>query len=191
VHGNFLKEGVFMTKKTDNKKNNLNDKEELEANKQENKNMVSSSSEFENLNSNESENFKKQLIQVSADFQNFKKRVEKEKTEWINIAQAEIISAFLPFIDDLERAIRSCEEHDEKVSWLEGFKIIQKNLKKTFDNLGVKEIDCSDEFDPQYHEALMSVDSDDHESGQIVQVLNKGYLYKDKVLRHAKVSVAK
>lgn len=136
---------------------------------------------------------KEQLLRVNADFQNFKKRIEKEKTEWIAVGQATVIELFLPFIDDLDRAITSCDEQelDKKDSWLEGFILIQKSLKKTFKDLGIQEIDCTNKFDPEYHEALMQVDSKDHKSGEIVQVFNKGYLFKDKVLRHAKVSVAK
>ena len=68
---------------------------------------------------------------------------------------------------------------------------MQQNLHKRLDELSVKEIDCSGSFDPQLHEALMHVDSPDHESGAIVQVLSKGYLLGEHVLRHAKVSVAK
>ena len=79
------------------------------------------------------------------------------------------------------------EEHD----WLKGLKIIQKKISKSLKVLGIEEIDCSAEFNPRFHEALMQVDSSEHKSGQIVSVLNKGYLFKGEVLRHAKVSVAK
>jgi molecular chaperone GrpE len=137
---------------------------------------------------------KEQLLRVSADFQNYQKRIEKEKSEWITLGQAKIIEKFLPFADDLQRAIQSSktEQLDEKqVKWLEGFELIQKNLAKVYSDLGVKEVDCSNGFDPEVHEALMHVDSPDHKSGQIVAVLAKGYIFKDKVLRPARVSVAK
>lgn len=139
------------------------------------------------------EDFKNQLLRVNADFQNFKKRIEKEKAEWIEFSQATVIKAFLPFLDDLERAIETSKKEAKKedFAWLHGFEIIKKKLKKVFEDLGVKEIDCTKNFDPNYHEALMQVDSKDYKSGQIVQVLNKGYTFKGKVLRHAKVSVAK
>ena len=137
---------------------------------------------------------KEKLLRVNADFQNYKRRIEKEKMEWINVGQSKVIEAFLPFVDDLDLALGSCnrDELDEKTSaLLEGFLIIQKKLKKNLEDLDIKEIDCSGQFDPSFHEALMQMDSKDHESGQIVQVFNPGYLFKDKVLRHAKVSVAK
>jgi len=134
------------------------------------------------------------LLRVNADFQNFKRRVETERADWIQMAQSGVLEKFLPIMDDLDRAITASEKEEnehENNAWLEGFKLIQKNLNKTFSDLGVKEIDCSSDFNPEFHEALMSVDSEDHKSGQIIQVLDKGYMLKDKVLRHAKVSVAK
>ncbi|MFC1894722.1 nucleotide exchange factor GrpE [Candidatus Dependentiae bacterium] len=137
---------------------------------------------------------REQLLRVNADFQNFKKRTEKEKTEWISVGQSIILEKFLSFIDDLNLAIKSVKDQGKnqiKESWIEGFLIIQKKNKKIFSDLGVKEIDCSKIFNPEYHEALMQVDSKKHKTGEIVQVFNKGYLFKDKVLRHAKVSVAK
>ncbi len=139
-------------------------------------------------------NVKEKLLRVNADFQNYKRRIEKEKMEWISVGQSKVIQMFLPFVDDLDLALGSCnkDELDEKTSvLLEGFLIIQKKLKKNLADLDVKEIDCSGQFDPNFHEALMQVDLQDHKSGQIVQVFNPGYLFRDKVLRHAKVSVAK
>jgi molecular chaperone GrpE len=137
---------------------------------------------------------KEQLLRVSADFQNYQRRIEKEKNEWMTLSQAKVIEKFLPFMDDMERALSSCkkEEMDEKqIKWFEGFELIQKNLAKTFLELGVKEIDCSSTFNPEFHEAIMHVESENHKSEEIVQVLSKGYLFKDKVLRPARVGVAK
>lgn len=165
-----------MTKKMNQKKENKNDKNN------------------ESNNNNEIAALKDQLLRVNSDFANFKRRVEKEQTEWMSIAQSSVLEKMLPIMDDLDRAIQACKQSnpDEKESsWLQGFELILKNLEKTFTALGVKEIDCSNGFNPDFHEALMQVDSKDHKSGEIVQVLNKGYLFKDKVLRPAKVSVAK
>ena len=145
-------------------------------------------------NTEELDSVKQQLIRVSADFQNFRKRAEKERSVLIEMGQTLVAEAFLPFLDDLQRALQASEQHElseQEKAWLEGFNIIEKNLQKTFKDLDIKEIDCSKDFDPEYHEALMQVDSPDHKSGEIVTVVNKGYLFKDKVLRHAKVGVAK
>ncbi len=139
-------------------------------------------------------NLKEQLLRVNADFQNFKKRIEKDKSEWFELAQATVIKEFLPIIDDFERAIQSIEKiekKDIKKEWFEGLELVSKKLKKVFDDLGVKQIECSGQFNPEIHEALMHVESKDHKSGLIVQVLNKGYTFKERVLRCAKVSVAK
>jgi len=128
-----------------------------------------------------------------ADFQNYKRRVEEERAAWISHAQIEVLKPLLHLIDDIDRAVDSCKKQEEadKESILSGLELIKKNLDKTFKDLGVSEIDCSGKFDPNFHEALIEVDSPDHTSGDIVDVVNKGYMFKDKVVRHAKVSVAK
>lgn len=172
-----------MSKKADN-----TNKEKVKAAKVEEREPSN-----ENINDEEVNSLKAQLIRVNADFDNFKKRVTKERSEWEDFARINVIEEFLPFIDDYERALQTAQSSDQKESlaWLQGFEIIYKNLKKTLDKMGIKEIDCSVDFDPELHEALMEADSKDHKKGQIVQVLNKGYTFKDKVIRHAKVSVAK
>ena len=138
--------------------------------------------------------FKLQFMRVSADFANYKRRVEKDRTEWIVSGQKSLIMSFLPFLDDFERALeatRAAATEETAETVLKGFELIYKNLKKTFDDLGIEEIDCSKEFNPDFHEALMQIDSQEHESGQIVSVLTRGYMFKGSVVRHAKVSVAR
>jgi molecular chaperone GrpE len=142
------------------------------------------------------EGYKAQFMRVGADFANYKRRVEIERTQWIATGQSAIMKAFLPIIDDIERALaatsaaRDASETDDLAPAVEGFELIEKNLKKVLADLSIKEIDCSGAFDPHFHEALMQTASESHESGDIVQVLSRGYIYKDTVLRHAKVSVA-
>lgn len=175
--------GISMNKKTEKK-----NKEKVEAAKVKGKITSNQAIDNEELNS-----LKTQLIRVNADFDNFRKRITKERSEWEDFAKINIIEKFLPFIDDCERALQVAQSDDKKenLAWLQGFEIIYKNLKKTLDKMGVKEIDCSSDFNPELHEALMEVKSKDHKKGEIVQVLNKGYTYKDIVIRHAKVSVSK
>ncbi|KKP22612.1 MAG: Protein GrpE [candidate division TM6 bacterium GW2011_GWF2_28_16] len=141
----------------------------------------------------ELDKLKTQLLRTNADFDNFKKRVTKERAEWEELARANIIEEFLPVFDDLERAITSIKKETEntKISAIDGLDLIYKNLNKVLDSLGVNEVDCSGAFDPELHEALMQVESDSFKHGQIVQVLAKGYTFNNKVIRHAKVSVAK
>ena len=156
------------------------------------------SSEQQSTHSNvlqhELDRYKDQIVRVTADLTNYKKRVEKERSEWALTAQLSILAAFLPVIEDLNNALMAGEVvavDKEKEMWLDGFKLIHKKMFKTLADLGVQEIDCSGDFDPHFHEALMQIDSADHASGQIVQVLSKGYLYKGEVVKHAQVSVAR
>ena len=139
-------------------------------------------------------NFKKH---IEADFANFKRRVEKERTEWMAVAQTAVLSTILPFVDEFERAViagrsnKFLEENTESKTWISGFELLSKNLIKALDSLGVAEIKTDGSFDPELHEALTQVDSSEHNSGAIVQVFSKGYTFKGSVIRHARVSVAK
>ena len=129
-------------------------------------------------------------MRVHADFANYKRRIAQERSVWIASAQSDVIKVFLPFLDDVNRAIDASSEVEDK-SIFQGLQLIQKNIQKVFADLGVNEIDCSKEFDPHFHEALMQIDSPDHNPGQIVKVFEPGFIIKDLVIRHAKVSVAK
>ncbi len=139
------------------------------------------------------ESCNEQLLRINADFQNFKRRVEKERIEWMVLAQSKTLESLLPLFDELDRALDLADQKADKqvAAWLDGFKLIQKNWKKRFKELGVKEIEGSGKFDPELHEALVQVDSEDIASGDIVQCFEKGYTFKEKVIKHAKVSVAK
>lgn len=139
--------------------------------------------------------FKAQFLRVSADFANYKRRMDKERAQWATTGQVAVVTVFLPILDDIERALDATrlaqqEGNGDLAPALEGLELIEKNLNKVLSDLGVTEVACSGAFDPHHHEALMQTQSDEHESGQIVQVLSKGYRYKEVVIRHAKVSVA-
>lgn len=139
--------------------------------------------------------YKDLFMRCTADLQNFRRRVEKERAEWMQIAQAEAISKFLSIADDLERALEHMPEtttqNDEFAQTIEGFSLIFKNFKKVLTDLGVTEVQASGPFNPEMHEAVMEAESIAHPSGHIVQTLSKGYLLNGKVIRYAKVSVAK
>lgn len=144
--------------------------------------------------SQEEESFQSKFLRLNADFQNYKRRVEKERFEWMTEAQVIILDKLLPVFDELDRAIelsKADSSSDQKEEWIKGFKLIQKNWKKTLSDLKVKEINGNEDFNPELHDALMQVDAEDKKAGEIVQLLAKGYKYKDKVVKHAKVSVAK
>lgn len=136
---------------------------------------------------NQKEEWKDRCLRTTADFENYKKRAEKERSLWITSAQSSILSDLLSIVDDFDRAFSLSQENQS----LTGFSLIHKELHKFLEKHGVTEIKEVKQFDPHLHEAIMNAESADHESGAIVQVLQKGYMFKGQVLRPAKVSVAK
>lgn len=138
--------------------------------------------------------WKQKFLLVSADLNNFTRRVEKEKIHWMQAGQADLLKKILPIVDDFDRALQEHSKQDDAVknldSWLAGFELIGKELYKFLDKAGVKEIDCNQSFNPELHEALMNVASEKHTSGEIVSVLQKGFIFNDQVIQPAKVTVA-
>lgn len=138
--------------------------------------------------------WKDKFLRVSADLNNFSRRMERERVKWIDRSQSDLVKEILTIVDDFERM--SDQESNKDVSdhmkkWLSGFMMIGKSLNKILSRYGLKEITELKKFDPELHDAVAQVDSDKYESGEIVQVLQKGYFFKDQILRPAKVSVAK
>jgi len=132
-----------------------------------------------------------QHARTVADFDNYRKRMAKEQIAYAQAIQSRVLGDVLAVVDDFERALAQEATHDDIESWLEGFSLIHASLLKMLDKYGVKPMVEYATFDPHFHEAVMQVESPDHASGQIVEVLQQGYLCGDTVLRHAKVSVAK
>ncbi len=138
--------------------------------------------------------WKEKFKYVSADFDNFRRRMEKEKIQWMQIAQSGLIKDLLPVLDDFDRAVQQQNTQELSASmreWLSGFMMINSSLEKIFKAAGLQEITQMQTFDPELHEAVAHVESADHVSGSIVSVLQKGYRFKDQVIRPALVSVAK
>ena len=131
-------------------------------------------------------------LTLTADFENYKKRVSSERADWANDAQKRIVLDILDVVDNFERALdqEKKREDNTQLSWLAGFEMIYQSLEKVLAKYGVQPITDFSVFNPKYHEALMQVESDTHASGEIVQVLQKGYMMHDKVIRPATVSVA-
>lgn len=135
--------------------------------------------------------WKDKYIHVSADFNNFSARIVKERVQWSMNAKSEVLVGLLSIVDDFERALKECEKSEVATSsWVKGLQLIGKSLAKYLQECGVQEIETTGLFDPAKHEALTQVLSSDRESGMIVDVVQKGYLLKDTVLRPAKVTVA-
>jgi molecular chaperone GrpE len=141
----------------------------------------------------EEKSFKMQFLRLNADFQNYKKRKEKEKQEWFFVAREQVMNRLLPVLDEFKRAVQICENNDEckNQEWLKGFQLVNKNLDKELLILKIEKVDTSGSFNPDEHEALMQVESKEKQSGKIVQELAAGYKLDGRVIKHAKVSVAK
>jgi len=126
-----------------------------------------------------------------AEFANYKKRILKENSEIHQVARGEVIKIFLDILDDLQRALEEKPTQGEGKSWAEGIEIIVQKLSNRLEAEGVKPMNpLGEEFDPNIHEALMQEESDEYESGQIIEVMQEGYWIGDKVLRPALVRVA-
>lgn len=123
---------------------------------------------------------------VQADFDNYRKRSQKEKEDYKAFATADLLSDLLTIVDDLDRAL---EHNTEENDFVTGVKGVRKNLMKALESKGLKEIDTSGKFDPNYHEAFGVVEAET--DGDIAEVFQKGYCIGTRVLRTAKVKVTK
>ena len=134
----------------------------------------------------EAAKLKEQLMRTMAEYDNYRKRTAKEKTELMPDITARVVSEFLPVLDSLERALAAdCADETYK----KGVQMINDTFVETLEKLGVEKVPTED-FDPSMHQAVQQVQSDDHESGKIVSVFQNGYRIGSKVLRFAMVSVA-
>ena len=125
-----------------------------------------------------------------AEFENFRKRTDKEKTAMFETGAKSVIEKILPVVDNFERGLAGLSEEDRKQPFAEGMAMVYKQLMTELDKLEVKPIEAVGcEFDPNLHNAVMQVESDEYESGIIAQELQKGYTYRDTVVRHSMVAV--
>ncbi len=142
----------------------------------------------------ETSDYQEKFMRAMADFQNFRNRIEQEKLSWSTGTKIEVIRSFLSIIDDFQRASLSAPDFEQGSpanAWKNGIIGVSKNIEKTLKSLGVIEIDCKGSFDPKFHEALCKVPAEGQfHSGDIVQVLARGYMLDGIVIRHAQVSVA-
>ena len=134
---------------------------------------------------------KGQLLRTVAEFENYKKRTLKEKAELILNGGEKAITAILPVLDDMERAVANADKAESIESVEEGWELIFKKLLTTLEGMGVKKLDTKDkDFDVDYHEAIAMVPGmGDDKKGKVVDCVQTGYMLNDKVIRHAKVAV--
>ena len=127
-----------------------------------------------------------------AEFDNFRKRTEKEKTAMFETGARSVIEKILPVVDNFERGFSSIPEEEKGTSFAAGMEMVYKQLMTELEKMDVKPIPAvGEEFDPNLHNAVMQVESEEYEPGVVAQELQKGYMYKDTVVRHSMVAVAK
>ena len=125
-----------------------------------------------------------------AEFENFRKRTEKEKTQMFEVGAKSVIEKILPVVDNFERGLAALSEEEKKSAFADGMNMIYKQLLGELDKLGVQPIEAvGKEFNPEFHNAVMQVESEEYESGVVAQELQKGYTYRDNVVRHSMVAV--
>lgn len=125
-----------------------------------------------------------------AEFDNFRKRTEKEKSAMFETGAKSVIEKILPVVDNFERGLAALSEEEMKQPFAEGMNMVYKQLMTELDKLEVKPIEAVGcEFDPNLHNAVMQVESEEYETGIIAQELQKGYTYRDTVVRHSMVAV--
>jgi len=139
---------------------------------------------------NECAEINDKFVRLQAEFLNFKKRTEKEKSNLYKFANEKLFVDLLPLMDNMERALASTESGSDGI--IDGLKMIKKSLDELFVKNEVIAIEAiGQEFDPELHHAVMSDDSDDHAAEHVIEEFQKGYKLNDKVIRHSMVKVSK
>lgn len=147
-------------------------------------------SELEELRKQSEENYQRYL-RAQADFDNFRRRARQEKEDFAKYASLKLIEQFLPIIDNFERALNSSKETKDFDALVKGLDMTFRQMDQVLSQEGVKAIDSVGQpFNPELHQAVMQVETDEYEEGIVVEELQKGYMLKDKVIRHAMVKVS-
>jgi molecular chaperone GrpE len=128
---------------------------------------------------------------AKAEFANYKKRVIRDREQYNQEAVGKVVKNYLSAVDDLERALKNIPQNEESAAWANGIELIYRKLITALENDGVTPMDLDGKtFDPNQHEAVAKIESADHESGQIVDVIQTGYMIGNRVLRPARVCIA-
>jgi molecular chaperone GrpE len=131
------------------------------------------------------------LTRQMAEFDNFRKRTEKEKSQMYEIGAKDIIEKILPVVDNFERGLAAVPEEDKANPFAEGMEKIYKQLMTTLEEIGVKPIEAvGNEFNPDYHNAVMHVEDEEFGENTVAEEFQKGYTYRESVVRHSMVKVA-
>ena len=132
------------------------------------------------------------VLRQMAEFENFRKRTTKEKEQMFSMGEKNVIEKILPVVDNFERGLATIPEEEKGTPVASGMEMIYKQLTKVLEDLGVKPIEAvGKEFDPNFHNAVMQVESEEYESGVVAQEFIRGYMYRDTVIRHSMVGVVR
>lgn len=177
-------------------KNNKNKTEPAEVSKaREEKTVILKEEEYKTLleEVSSAKEGKDRLLRLQAEFENAKKRLEKDRLEFIKFANEGLIMELLGILDDLERSVEAAmQKHEDYEAFLKGVEMILAHIYDLLKKNQVQAIKTKGEkFDPHFHEALLQIETNDHPDGAIVEELQKGYIMDGKVIRTAKVKVAK
>lgn len=130
-------------------------------------------------------------LRLQAEFDNFRRRTRQEKEEFAKYASSKLIEQLLPVLDNFERAMDSSNSSQDFESLKKGIEMVMRQMKQVMEEEGLQEIEAVGQpFNPEFHQAVMQVESDEHEEGMIVEELQKGYKLKEKVLRPSMVKVS-
>jgi len=180
----------------DNKETSIDAEVEIIDREESTEDQNSESSEIDKLKAEVAE-WEDKFLRTHASFENSKRLLAKDKAAAVAYANESFASDILTVIDSLDSALSMINNVDETDAneflkkMKEGLTLVDEQLHKVLEKNHIKPVACDKEYDPNVHQAIMQVDSDEHESGQIVQVMQKGYTIKDRVLRPAMVSTAK
>ena len=131
------------------------------------------------------------LIRQIAEFDNFRKRTEKEKSQMYMVGASEVIEKLLPVVDNFERGLAAMTEEEKSTAFAQGIEMVYKQMMTVLSDIGVTPIEAMGvEFNPDFHNAVMQAPSEEYESGIVIQELQRGYMYKEKVIRYSMVMVA-
>jgi len=137
------------------------------------------------------EELNQRWLRAQADFDNFRRRTSKEKEELAQYASLKLIGQLLPVVDNFQRALQTGADTAENQSFFKGVDMIYRQLWQVLENEGLKQMEpVGQPFDPEVHQAIMQVESEEHEAGTVVEVVQPGYWLKDKVIRPAMVKVS-
>ncbi len=178
-----------LNQETEEPEDAADSKEDFKASKKEKKKKEKADKKQDALKT-KIEELEDRVKRQMAEFDNFRKRTEKEKSAMFETGAKSVIEKILPVVDNFERGLAAVPESEKGDAFVQGMEMIYKQILTELESIDVKPIEAvGKEFDPEFHNAVMQVESEEYESGIVAQELQKGYTYRDSVVRHSMVAV--